>query len=318
MSKKENNIDIDHIWNQLDNYNYISDNCNSINDNVLTSSKTCNKCGNNNIVEYNYEITCNNCGLVLNSNFCSNTTSFESNENVVSQKKTYSNNSCKLKKMQDWYTWTNDEKSQYKLGQYTKNLCQQLNIHENIIDNVCETVYKVMDIIKKQDGTKRARVKDGIILVCIQYVYNYFNENINKPTAIDLSKKIDLDIKYITKAEKIVLELINKNPNMLNKSAILDIKQPMEYVYHVNTKHNLQISKSILDKVEYLIHKCEKNNILLDHTPLSIGVCCLFYILKINNIEIDLKLFSNIYNLSVVTVMKTYNKLKSSEHLLTN
>lgn len=326
MSSLENNIDINLIWNQFDNLHdnnninnkKINQNDKEINkENNINKILKCNTCHNTKILEDIYETTCNNCGLVLNSDFCSNITSYESNE-IPTQKRQYSAASSKLKKMQEWYMWSNDEKAQYKLNQYTKSLCQKLEIHENIIENICETVYKVMDAIKKQDGTKRARVKDGIILVCIQYVYSYFNENIHKPSAIDLSKKLNLDIKYITKAEKIVLELINKNPNILNKSAMVDIKKPMEYVYHVNNKYNLQISKSILDKVEYLINKCEDNDILLDHTPLSIGVCCLYYILKINNITIDLKIFSNIYNLSVVTVMKTYNKLKNNDHILLN
>lgn len=312
MSNKNTTIDINQIWNDFDKQNSTSY---EIDSGKIDKILKCSNCGNSNLLELSYETTCNNCGLVLTRDYCSNISSFETIEPI--QKKTYhSHQSSKLKKMQEWYMWTNDEKSQYKLSQYTKNLCQKLELLENLYDSICQTVFKVMEAIKKQEGTKRARVKDGIILVCIQYVYHYLNEITNKPSAIELAKKINLDIKYITKAEKIVLELINKNPKILNKSAILDIKKPMEYVHHVNLKHNLQIPNSILDKVDYLINKCEKNDILLDHTPLSIGVCCLYYVLKLNNIEIDLKIFSNIYNLSVVTVMKTYNKLKSNNKFL--
>lgn len=319
MTSKDTDIDIDQIWKDFDKYNNgITLESNQIDSNQIDKILKCSSCDNPNLLETHYETTCNNCGLVLTRDFCSNDfpiSNFETIEPI--QKKSYpSHQSSKLKKMQEWYMWTNDEKSQYKLSQYTKNLCQKLELLENLYDNICQTVFKVMEAIKKQEGTKRARVKDGIILVCIQYVYHYLNEIMNKPSAIELAKKINLDVKYITKAEKIVLELINKNPNILNKSVILDIKKPMEYVYHVNLKHNLQISNIILDKVNYLIDKCEKNDILLDHTPLSIGVCCLYYILKLNNIEIDLKIFSNIYNLSVVTVMKTYNKLKTNNKFL--
>lgn len=312
------NIDINQIWKELDNYNEVnnkqeSQDTQNIQNEIKINTIICNNCNSENILENTYEITCDNCGLVLKSDFCVNSQSFVISEPI---KKTYSNiKSAKLKKMQDWYMWSNDEKAQYKLSLYTKNICEKLELPEFMYENICQIVQKVMDAIKKQDGTKRARVKDGIILVCIQYVYNHVNDVIHKPTAIELAKKINLDVKYITKAEKIVLELINMIPNILNKTVILDIKKPMDYVNHVNIKYNLQIPNTILTKVEYLIFKCEQKDILLDHTPLSIGVCCLYYILKINNIEIDLKLFSNIYNLSVVTVMKTYNKLKSNQHL---
>jgi hypothetical protein len=75
-------------------------------------------------------------------------------------------------------------------------------------------------------------------------------------------------------------------------------------------KHNFKVSPNLMLQVKRLIDICETNDILLDHTPLSTGVCCFYYILKNNNIKIDAKVFSDLYNLSSVTVMKTFNKLK--------
>jgi len=73
-----------------------------------------------------------------------------------------------------------------------------------------------------------------------------------------------------------------------------------------------------LEHTQSLITICEDNDILLDHTPLSVGVSCFYYILKLNNIDIDLKIFSELYDLSVVTVVKTYNKLKVYEKQISN
>ena len=64
-----------------------------------------------------------------------------------------------------------------------------------------------------------------------------------------------------------------------------------------------------------LINICEENDLLLDHTPQSVGICCFYYILKLNNIEIDVKLFIEIYNISAVTLFKTHSKLQQHQLL---
>jgi hypothetical protein len=213
-----------------------------------------------------------------------------------------------MKKMQDWYMWTNEEKNAYKLAVYTKSLCKTLNITETFQQLIADTVIEVMTIIRKHDGTKRARVKDGIILCCIQYVTKTLQQELS---AIALAKKMNLDIKYVTRAEKIILELINSKKLHLNKSSILETKDPFSYVMDVINKKSIKVSDDILIKISNLIDYCQANDLLLDHTPLSIGVCCFYYVLKLNDMQIDMKVFSELYDLSIVTVIKTHNKLKS-------
>lgn len=82
-----------------------------------------------------------------------------------------------------------------------------------------------------------------------------------------------------------------------------------EYVTEVVNQKKLRIPEIILVQTQTLIQICEQHDLLLDHTPLSIGVSVFYYILKANNIICDPKIFSQIYDLSIVTVIKTYNKL---------
>jgi transcription initiation factor TFIIIB Brf1 subunit/transcription initiation factor TFIIB len=272
---------------------------------------TCKQCSAKTVCNYDNEIVCEECGLIQEV-ILYDTYSFEQQIDYTKNNVTTYNNT-KINKMQQWYMWTNDEKNNYKLSNYTKSLCSKLDIHESLVNIICQTVVDVMNTIKKYEGTKRARVKDGIILACIQYVskntYNVLSAN-------DLAKRIGLDTKYITKAEKIILELINSNKLNLNKSSIIDVKKSFQYIEDIIYKHKLKINQIILEQVKTLITFCDKNDILLDHTPLSIGVCCFYYILNIHNINIDMKLFSELYDLSVVTVLKTLNKLKQYDKLL--
>ena len=128
-----------------------------------------------------------------------------------------------------------------------------------------------------------------------------------------MAKQLDLDIKYVTRAERLILELVNSKKLNLSKSVVLDTQKPYDYIINTIKSKNLNINNQILEHTRSLITICEDNDILLDHTPLSVGVSCFYYILKLNNIDIDLKMFSELYDLSVVTVVKTYNKLKVYE-----
>jgi transcription initiation factor TFIIIB Brf1 subunit/transcription initiation factor TFIIB len=120
-------------------------------------------------------------------------------------------------------------------------------------------------------------------------------------------------MKYISKADKIIMEMINSgklkfSDDFMNN--LLKTEKPIDYVTKIIEKYEMKVHPQILEQVSELINICEDNDILLDHTPLSVGVSCFYYILDLNNIDINIKVFSEIYDLSIVTVTKTFNKLK--------
>jgi transcription initiation factor TFIIIB Brf1 subunit/transcription initiation factor TFIIB len=256
-----------------------------------------------------YENVCNNCGFVIRNEHEFSNYSFEEPPKTVRTSGAPSNN--RLLKMQEWMMWTNDEKNEYKLNKYTKELCDKLHIQENVVGSVCNLVSQVMTAIKNGcDGPKRSRVKDGIIIVCIYYM----TKNTAQPYSyMDMAKNIDLNMKYISKADKIIMEMINSGKLKLSNDFVNNLfktEKPIDYVTKIIEKYEMNVNPQLLNQVSELIKICEDNDILLDHTPLSIGVSCFYYILDLNNIDINIKLFSEIYDLSIVTVTKTFNKLK--------
>lgn len=300
FSRKMDDIDVDKIWSIFDGQNKQPTSLSP-----PKNSNTCPECQ-----SICYESVCHHCGLMLTNNQEFSSYQFEE---PIQHKSTYSNGpqGSRIKKMQEWMMWTNEEKTEYKLNKYTKELCGKLQINEQLVDSVTNLVSQVMSAVKNScDGPKRSRVKDGIIIVCIYYiskgsshVYSY----------IDLAKKIDLNMKYISKADKLLMELINSNKLNLSKEFMDNFyktENPIDYVTKIIDKYELKINEKILEQVVELINICEDNDILLDHTPLSVGVSCFYYILDINNIEINVKMFSELYDLSMVTVLKTFNKLK--------
>lgn len=265
----------------------------------------CKQCHGSNSIVMATETVCQDCGLVQKyTRYMSDTYDpIEHSGTFVSNAK-----NTKLKKMLDWYMWTNDEKTEYKLTNYTKTLCARVGVPDCIETMVCNTVVKVMDAIKKHDGTKRAKVKDGIILVCVQYVTKHMSNATCYLSAVDLAKKQGIDIKYITRAEKLIMELVSSKKLELG-NVLYTTQTPMCAIQQVMQQKNIKIAKGILLQVEQVISICADNDLLLDHTPLSIGVCCLFYVLCRNNIDMNAKQCSSLFGISLVTITKTMNKL---------
>ncbi len=272
----------------------------------ITDKSTCKECGSEAIQSTECDDICMDCGLVQQQN-CLVTTPFanEQQDALKTPRKpvVWNATNSRIQKMQEWYMWTNEEKNSYKLQTYTRGLCQQLGVPETLVQSICDTVVLVMGVVKSHEGTKRARVKDGIVIFCIEYNFPHYS-------SIDLAKRIGLDTKYITKAERLILELISTNKLSLNKSKALGIKPPFYYVTQSIQKNGLKIPVEILNKTGDIIAMCEQNDVLLDHTPLSIGACCLYYTLLNEGLDVDVGTFSEMFGLSSVTVLKTYNKLK--------
>lgn len=285
------------------------------------TKRGCTKCDSYDFHKEHTYIICRNCGLTMNDDIY-----YEEDiehfifEDEIKTRSSGGGNSNRLLKIQKWLQWSNEEKNDYKLKKYTRDLCEKLKVKECIIEPVCELVLQIMNAIKKQnDGPKRSRVKDGIIISCIYYTSKNLNFG-HQYSYLELAKQINLDIKYISKADKIIMELVNCKQNKIdnnmqgnslniNKDVINQMQQPIDYVINSINNYKLNIDDNIIQKTKILIEICEDNDILLDHTPLSIGASCFYYILTEESINIDTKLFSEMYNLSIVTIVKTYNKL---------
>jgi len=287
---------------------------------ILFDEFKCKSCG---IIEYNELNVCTNCGLVKSDNIAEyhNYTYDEdnmNNENATSQINTYSNKkyiSSRIYKMNLWYSYTNDEKNAYKLVKYTKDLCNKLEI-TLYNDLICDTVNNVFIAIKKDDGTKRSRVKDGIIIICIYYIYKMYDTTISMNFSNELAKKINLNHKYICRAEKIILELVNKNKISFNKEIFLNTDTKLtvsQITLQLKKILNYILPDELYINLDKLIMICKQNDFLIEHTPYSVHVGCLYYIIKQNDINIDIYEFSKLYKLSHITILKIYNKLDKSQ-----
>lgn len=260
----------------------------------------CRGCDSNNIYEEEERI-CGDCGLVQSS--------------IMSDyffEKKNSDFTGKTNKCSQWNSYTNNEKSDYKLNKYTEQICIKLNIPDNLIMSICNIVVYVMNCIKKNDSTKRSNVKDGIIVVCIQYT-SRINSYYRSQT--EFAKQLELDVKYITRAEKLISELIHSGKLKLDGFDKINIINPYEYINSIIKHNNIKVSENVLKMTRELIDKCNTDKILTNFSPVSIGTCCFYYILYKNNINVNLKNFAKVFNISVITITKT-NKFLSESNVI--
>ncbi len=210
--------------------------------------------------------------------------------------------SLKISSWAYYNNFTNEEKTSYKIKQYTKTFCEKLNIPEMLISDISSLVLDTLNISKKHSGSKRAKVKDGIIIVCINYICKnngiYFKYK-------DLATLANIDIKYIYNGEKIINEFINTGK--LNYDINLS-KNSYETLLGIIKSKKVKISDEILIEFQTISKVCETNDSLSDHYKTSIALGCLYYVMSKYE-PIDINMFCKIFDISNATLTKVVEKL---------
>lgn len=158
---------------------------------------------------------------------------------------------------------------------------------------------------KKENNGKilqKSKIKHALILLTICSLY----KNIDLKKTLKL---IDLDIKYISKVEILINELI------ANKDIPIDYftinQNPLLKITSIN---NNVIPDYILKDTNNMFIQLSSNITFLEHTPYSLSVSCLYYLLEKNKFSFNLAEFCFIYNLSMTTITKIIYKIKNHSH----
>ena len=198
--------------------------------------------------------------------------------------------------MKVYNTYTGQEKTDYKIGLYTRDLCKRIDVVCS--DNIVSTIIQVMALVKRTHGSKRLKIKDAIIIVCIAKILDL--------DPIVLAKRVNIENKYIYNTQKLFVDI----PEL---KQFISSTTPFEYVKRIYENNKKTVSHDDhLVKVARLIEFCEENNILSENSSMSIGVTCLYNTLINEGYEIDIKKFSKMYNLSTITILKTNKKLTNA------
>jgi hypothetical protein len=270
------------------------------------------------------EIACLNCGLVLETqpefdNFIY--------EHPI-ENKSRSMPFHRLTKLQERISWSKEEKTEYKLKKYVREFCEQLSIYPNLIDSIAHLVNGVLEKIKeKNDGSKRSRVKDAIIINCICYICKDYDP-------IYLAKRANINSKYISKADRILLDInLSDIYNVSNVSRVPNASHShvsnASNVSHASNASNVsrvrQLRNDFLTKTNtsgdfeeklVILMEIVDDNKLLPHDSLCSTIC--FYYLIIQTTLVDLNTFCEHFKINASYLVKSFNKLVKVQEKINN
>lgn len=107
-----------------------------------------------------------------------------------------------MHKYNSQYTYT--ETNRFKLLKYIKEIYKLLNLNLVYIEDVCSRVVVLVESIL-QDGSKRGKNRDAIIMTCIKYINKQLHYTFDNQKHV-----LNIPQKYMSKSEKVLAEYIHK------------------------------------------------------------------------------------------------------------
>jgi hypothetical protein len=237
----------------------------------------CNKFEIINTIEYT---VCGECGLVLDHN--------------IKLEQKYGDYNYKI--------YTKTELKKIGLNNYIKTILDRLEISKMVQNDILNQITNIIELIHKHLNEKGSNLKQAIVIICLCKAYDTYNY-------FELAKKIQLNIKNISRAELCLTQLFLKN--LIPKNELLyQMHHPVTLLYNINTKKNIKIPLYILQQTQLLITQCiSKTNLTSIHLNSSISIACLYYISNYNQHDINIEIFKEIYSLSINTIVIICDKI---------
>jgi transcription initiation factor TFIIIB Brf1 subunit/transcription initiation factor TFIIB len=252
-----------------------------------TEFDKCENCGNSDIVEYNGQNTCRDCGLIFGKHIdtgvewrtCSNSnssggtdkirTSINENKYIVGSTTTTTvgnNTSMKnvknnnlIKTMSEWKQITYKDKSMKDKINNLTSICKNNEINDMMIEKICDIFFEICSITNP-------RRKKLIALMATSVMICYDEYNIVR-SLDDLSQMFDIDEKTLIKLSK-DFEIIWQEVKYTKENDTTELKNKSKKEY--NEVHSIASTEKFSEKEikENKKKQSQKNykNILSEHT----------------------------------------------------
>ncbi|QKF94057.1 transcription factor TFIIB [Fadolivirus algeromassiliense] len=128
----------------------------------------------------------------------------------------------------------------------------------------------------------------------------------------EIARLFDLKYKDITKGCKTFLKLI-KLKHLQYDTQISNAEH-----FIIRYCRQLHITNEYINQAMQIAKNIQKINIASMHTPFSVATGSILLVADLNKLNIDRKIIAEQFNVSEVTVIKTYKKLEQYKHILIN
>ena len=280
-------------------------------------SKICPDCGDRNIIDDQMRgrCICGNCGMELfeyfdNSIEMSNWDDKNDSDRCAQQTNYFlpqsslgtsiGGGNSKLKRLHIWSQMPYEERSLYDVLQEIETKCRRENIPKAVIDNA-RNLYKKFTEQKNKDGKKiiiRGDNRKSLIAACV--LEGAKMQKLPRSHK-EIAKIFDLKVKHITSGCRKLFEVMDYNIYDSIQSS-----KPEDFIDRFKGKLKLG---EYTDLAKKIIKNIVKLDIATDHQPPSIAASAVMLIYQIYEIDYSVQNLSKIFDISDVTISKTYKKI---------
>ena len=328
---KLNNLDInsDEIWDLLDSLDSNKE------DSKSNISDICDECGSNNINTDQNEgvIRCDECGLKLydlldrnpdwnsvnstcdNVSRCGAPTSFFFPQSSLGTKLT-NGKFTRISILERWGQMPYKERSRYEVLKYIDTMCKAVTIPQPIIDNT-KNIFNELSLKthhNEEEGVDKNIIirgfnRRGIIAACL---LNGSNLQGKPMTPKEVGKVFGITEKQVTKGNRKLRDML------MDDTIISNIKssQSDEYIDRKEYINMLKFDKFQLELAKKIAKNVKRLDIATDHQPASLAAGSVMLMANILNLNLSKKKISETFDISQVTIIKTYRKIFPYRKLL--
>ena len=216
-----------------------------------------------------------------------------------------------VQNLQKWNSVPYKQKKLNDVFTILQNACLHKNIYKCIEDTAKIMYRQIYDNKANNDKNIifRGANYDSLIAACLFMACKTNNYIISKR---ETELLFGLEKNVMRKGLKIFKGLAKEKKFNLK----ITITKPEDFIK--NFFDRINITKNLLDQAIQLVKNIQKIQIANSHNPISIAVGAIYLIIYINNIPISKKELSTTFDISQVTIKKTFNKLEPFINILLN
>lgn len=192
--------------------------------------------------------------------------------------------------------------------------CKDKKLTQTIIDN-SKILYKKINDCKHDKGKQKGKNiiircinRQSLIAACVYYGCKFQGE---PRSPKEISEIFFLDIKHVNRGIRKFGDMINLNSYEIKNSSCSD------FIERFSKKMN--INKEFIDMAKFFSENIHKLNIASTHEPPSVAAACILLVSNMyEDIEINKKQISDIFDISDVTISKTYRKIEPYINIINN
>ena len=184
--------------------------------------------------------------------------------------------------------------------------CKKYNITQSIIDSAKILYKKVSDSVHYKGKRKGKNIimrcinRRSMIAACLFHACKLQKETRSPKEIADI---YDLEIKHVNRGCRKFCDIIDTNTLFYQ----IKSSQSLDFIERFSKK--LNIDKNYINIIKDVTNNIHKLDLASTHEPPSVAAGCILLVIQYYNIQIQKKQISDIFNISDVTISKTFRKI---------